>query len=382
MKKLYWRPSKISKTALFLIAILAVSCLIAVEHFKSETKQKYYAEKIQASELALKAMETLKAEKIRRKIKIDPEVDPSQSGMVGELISIITSDSGSLEAKQTSTNPNFAAVVVDFLKTIKVKKGDTVYVGLSGSFPALNISVYAALKALDLNPVIISSASASQWGANIPGLSWLEMERILYDKNIFPYLSKAASLGGVEDRGFGMSQAGKKLLRSVIEKYGIEFIDAKSYSESLERRLEIYKNASGKNTPVAYINVGGGTVSVGTKEGKYLFKPGLNTKSPFNVRSIDSIMSRFIQNGIPVIHLIKAKELAETYKLPVAPQQTPKIGEGGIYVSQQYNLWLVGLSLLILIVILYVFIRSDLGFRLLQTITKSQNVKNRPKQMV
>ena len=96
-------------------------------------------------------------------------------------------------------NPNFAAVVVEWLKELGVKSGDVVAVGASGSFPAMNIAVYAALHELGIEPIIISSTAASQWGANEPSFTWLDMEAVLRKSDVFPYKSVAASLGGVGD---------------------------------------------------------------------------------------------------------------------------------------------------------------------------------------
>ena len=76
---------------------------------------------------------------------------------------------GALPAKLTSINPNWAAVVVDWLggPAWRRGRGGRRDVGL---LPALNIGDPAALEVLKAQPVIISSAGASQWGANIPRL--------------------------------------------------------------------------------------------------------------------------------------------------------------------------------------------------------------------
>ena len=60
-----------------------------------------------------------------------------------------------------------------------MKEGDPVAVSFSGSFPALNIAVYAAIRTLNLKPTIISSVSGSQWGANDPAFLWIDMEHFL-----------------------------------------------------------------------------------------------------------------------------------------------------------------------------------------------------------
>ena len=121
-------------------------------------------------------MAAIKEARINRGIPIDPHYDWSESGLIGQWRSEVTGAYGNLDAKRTSINPNFAAVVVRLLREAQVEPGQVVAVGFSGSFPALNICVCAALEILDLNPVIVSSVSASQWGANHPDFLWVDME--------------------------------------------------------------------------------------------------------------------------------------------------------------------------------------------------------------
>ncbi|MBM4372681.1 MAG: poly-gamma-glutamate system protein, partial [Deltaproteobacteria bacterium] len=162
MKRIYWRPKKISRTVLGVLAVLALAGLGAVEIYKLETRQPRYAEKMRAAKYAQAAFDTIKAERLNRGHILDSASDPLSTGLIGLPMSEVTSNSGHLGAKRTSINPNFAAVVVHLLDRAGVEPGDHVAVGLSGSFPALNIAVLAALEALEVQPVIISSASASQ----------------------------------------------------------------------------------------------------------------------------------------------------------------------------------------------------------------------------
>ena len=130
-------------------------------------------------------------------IPVDRRLDTNDTGLIGVEYTDITTTLGSLAAKRTSTNPAFAAVVVDMLDRAGVRRGDAVAVSFSGSFPALNIAVLSAARALDLRPVIISSVGSSTYGANQPEMTWLDMERVLAEAGLFPYRSIAASLGGI-----------------------------------------------------------------------------------------------------------------------------------------------------------------------------------------
>jgi poly-gamma-glutamate system protein len=381
MKKIYWRPHRVSNMGLFLIALLSLGGLVSVENLKVKRRQPHFEEKVAAARLARNAMEVIKQERLRRKVPIDLEADPAKSGLIGISMSTVTTDTGFLPAKQTSINPNFAGVLVDLLKRCGVREGDLVAVAPSGSFPAINISAYAALQTLKLKPLIISSAAASQWGANIPELLWIDMERILFERHLFNFRSVAASRGGVDDRGFGMSREGRRILDEAILRNGLQPIEVKSVADSINRRMQIYEEQAGGGSIKAYINIGGGTASVGATVGKKLFKPGLNRVAPRGAGGIDSVMTRFINEGVPVIHMVYVNELAERHGLPQAPTSMPRIGEGKIYFQAEYSTWLAALALAIILLALVAFIRMDIGFRILRP-KGPPHGEGHPEQMV
>jgi poly-gamma-glutamate system protein len=363
MKKIYWRPQGTPLFAFVFIAVLAVGGLASVEHFQIVKKKPYYSEKVDASKLTLEAMELVKNERLARGIPIDPQVDPTGSGLIGSFVTSVTSEAADLEAKQTSVNPNFAAVIVELLREAGVKYGDPVAVSFSGSFPALNIAACAAMATLRLKPTIISSASSSQWGANNPEFLWIDMEHFLNSKGTFPFRSAAASMGGKHDRAVELTERGREQILQAINRDGLTLIKSATVHEDIDHRMAIYFN---KVRPRAYLNVGGGRAAVGIRPFKRLLKPGLLFSDlPVGSRT-DSVIRRFLKEGIPVIHLGELKELARRYRLPVSPTTMPKVGEGSVYNQKDYNLWLAGATLLAIILGLYLFARSDWGFRMLQ----------------
>ena len=382
MRRMYWRPQRISRTTLALIAVGSLVGYFAVERFPSSSQEPYLVEKMKAAELAQSAFEVIKERRIQKRLPIRTDLDPARSGLIGAPLTSVTTNPGSLSSKQTSVNPNFAALVVHWLKRVGVKSGDIVAIGCSGSFPALNIAVITAAESLGLEPIIISSSSSSQYGANEPGLLWLDMERYLYRKKVIRHRSVAASLGGIEDRALGMSKSGRNALEDAIRRNGVEKIAPQTFEESINKRIEIYKREA-KNTPIrVYINVGGGAVSVGRTAGKKIYKRGLNWRGPSTATPIDSVIGRFLDENIPVIHLVGVRWLAKTYGLPLQPQETPLPGSGEVFVKQRYNRWLTALVLITILVSLYSFVRSDLGFRLTQSVRKQANVVGPPEPMV
>lgn len=363
MKKIYWRPQGTPLFAFVFIAILAIGALASVEHFQIVKKKPYYTEKVIASKLALEAMELVKDERLDRGMPIDPQADPSGSGLIGSFVTSVTSEAADLEVKQTSVNPNFAAVVVELLKEAGTKDSDPVAVSFSGSFPALNIAACAAMATLHLKPIIISSASSSQWGANNPDFLWIDMEHFLNGKGIFPFRSVAASMGGKHDRAAELTEKGRREILQAINRNGLTLIKSGTVRENIDHRMNIYLE---KARPRVYLNVGGGRAAVGIRPLKRLLKPGLLFSDLPAGERTDSAIRRFLKEGVPVIHLGDIKELARQYRLPVSPTTVPKIGEGGVYYQTSYNLWLAGATLLAIILGLYGFARSDWGFRMLQ----------------
>lgn len=362
MRRLYWQPRKISRIKLVLIALWSLCGYVAVEILLVEQRQPSYEEKMQASRLAQSAFEAVSAERTRRGLTADAEADPANSGLIGDVFSPVTSGSGSLASKQTTINPNWAALVVHWLKKLELSEGDVVAVGCSGSFPALNIAVYAALKTLKLRPVIISSTASSQWGANLPEFTWLDMEALLRERGVFGFKSVAASRGGVGDRGLGLSKAGRQLLDAAIERNNLPRIDVKDDVGSVDQRMNIYFTEAGDAPIKAYVNVGGGTVSVGTRVQKIAFDPGITTRTPRLASEIASVMGEFLKRDIPVIHLGKVVKLASRYGFEIAPTTTPAVGTGKVFVQRQYNRWLAAAVLLSIIIVTAVFLRMRIRF--------------------
>ncbi len=378
MRKVLWKPTKITWQIHLLLAVVAFLSLIAVEFFKIEKKQPFYEEKLAAAKLFRDATQYLGKERERTIGPINKKNDPSSSGLIGLRDSVITSSKGDYISKLTSVNPNWGAVIIDMFRRAKIKKGDSVAVAFSGSFPAINIAVLSAAKAMNLHLIIISSAAASNWGANHPQFSWLTMEKLLLGKGFFPNGSIAVSMGSINDNGGGLSKEGRAILLNLMQQTGKPIISHEDRQANLDSRMEHYLVHAGKNKIKAFVNVGGGTIAVGSIDGKKLFKPGLNMRSSRNALRIDSLLSRFAKQGIPVIHMSNIKEVAAKYDLTIGPTRMSAIGYGKLYFEIEYNKLLAGFALLLIVALLFFFIKTDFGYRIFQgkgKIEKEQRIE-------
>ena len=381
MKKVYWRPKAVSRTGLVLIGFTAVVGLILVESVKVTRLQPHFDEKMAATELAAHAYDVIYNARLQRGYEIDETMDLTQSGVLGLAMSDVTSLAGDVTAKRTSINPNFAAVAVQMLHDAGVKKGDVVAIGVSGSFPGINTCVYAAAETMGLDPIVMTSGAASQWGANLPDLLWIDMERILVEEGVFKTRAIAASIGGFEDRGLGLSDNGLKAIDAGIDRNNLPRLSAESFEDAVNERMELYDKKAGGKPIKAYINVGAGTVSVGRTLGKTMFSPGLNLESPDRIRQTDGIMPRFTLRGIPVIHFAQIADIAAQNGLPVPPLVTPLPGEASVFEAVDYSKLLAASVLGLLALMLYGFVRSDIGLRLLK-LSKAPKKDVSPEAMV
>ncbi|OQX75332.1 MAG: hypothetical protein B6D64_11870 [Bacteroidetes bacterium 4484_276] len=345
-----------SNTVLIVLSFLSLLAFIAVENSKVDVKQDWYAEKLEAAQLSQLAANYLKNYRLEKGVFVDVINDPNQTALIGQEYTLVTTDRGYIEAKLSATNPNFAAVIVQLLKDAGLKDKDNVAVAMTGSFPGLNISVLAALKTLNLRPIIISSVGASNYGANDPFFTWLDMEDIFYKSNIFNSRSVAASIGGGADLGRGLSPEGRDLIVDAIQRNNIEFINEKYLEKSIARRMGIYEEYSGGQPIKAYINVGGGIASLGNTINGKLIPPGLTEYLPMKNFPVRGVIVQMGQQDVPIIHLLNINQLLAKYGLPSSPVPLPEPGVGEIFVQKKYSMVVTGIATLILIiVILFVY---------------------------
>jgi poly-gamma-glutamate system protein len=367
-----------SNIVLSLLSVLALLAFIAVENGKIDVKQKWYKEKLEAAELSKRAAEQLRDAHLEKGVFIDVVNDPNQTALIGQEYTMITTDRGYIDAKLSSTNPNFAAVIVQLLKDAGVETNDNVAIAFTGSFPGLNISTLAAVETLKLNPTIITSVGASNYGANDPYFTWLDMESVLYNSNLIRHKSVAASIGGGHDLGRGLSPDGREKIVDAIERNGVEFINEDYLENSINRRLEIYNEQSQGKPIKAYINVGGGIASLGNTINGKLIPPGLTEYLPMRNFPVRGVIIQMGQNGVPIIHLLNISKIMDEYGLPDSPVPLPEPGDGGIFTQEKYSLVVTAIATIILVfVILLVYISEKKFHQLGTDVVHSSDVQQK-----
>jgi|TARA_Y100001970_G_scaffold24144_1_gene28578 poly-gamma-glutamate system protein len=347
---MYSRPFKpvIQETrTLVVLALISIIAYSIAFFSRMEFVSNTYDIKINAAMKMQESMKMLKNIRMEKGVFIDIENDPNETGLVGSQFSLITTDEGDLDAKLTTLDPNFAAAMVELLTRANLTSGDTIALMLTGSMPGANMAMLIACKAMDIYPFIISSIGASQWGANDPEMTWLDMERILFEQGYISSRSIAASIGGRNDRGRLLSPKGRELIRYNIENNKLPLISGTGLEDNVNKRMEYF----GAHNYKAVVNIGGGVASLGTSFNLRLIKPGIVYRKDIEKISrgdgIEGAVVKFSKQNIPLIHILNIQKLTDELGMKYAPIPIPEIGEGSLYAIEKYDLKITVLSLII-----------------------------------
>ncbi len=314
------------KTGIFLAGCFSVIILVMLHFFSDEATLPYSAQMRRASETMDKAISAIREYKKSAGFDIDEIVDPNRTGLIGREYTELTTTLGDLPAKRTTTNPNFAALIVHMLHKLDVAPGDTIGIGCSASFPALMIGSLSAVKALDVFPVVMISLGSSSFGANDPNFNLLHICDVLLEKEIIDVTPTAISLGGADDVGQEFPSELKDRLIEQIQRSNIQFIYEPDFQKNIEMRMKLYFPDSTRNRLAAFINIGGSYTNMGQNESVLQLNPGIVETKKLPNNSEIGVIFKMLHAGVPVIHLLYIKELARKYGLSWDPVPLPNPG--------------------------------------------------------
>lgn len=344
------RSGKVSNVLLIALCVVALLFSFLEGQSVRTRRSRSYDLKLAAAQLAQRALNLLGRERMRLGIPIDSVNDPNGTGLIGLAYSQVTHGRSDISDALTSTNPDFAAVFVDLLNKAGLRKGDTVAISWDGTYPAINIQVLAAVAILGLEPVIVTAQSAASWGANYPGFTWLDQERLLREFGVWSYRSRLATLGGADDAGQGLSPEGRNLLTATGESVGVELFVPESIEQGVERRLRLFSRCRGA------IVVGKSAVDFNGIEKNVTsrFYPSRSRRMPDR-----GLVPLLLDRGTPVIYVSNPSRVALDFRLPIAPVPLPEPGRSRLYAERRYSVPLALILASILGGLLWLVIRYD-----------------------
>jgi poly-gamma-glutamate system protein len=361
-----YRPSLKSGRSLLSLFILSIILFAIAQTSYKQIRADYYEEKIQAAKLMNQYLEAIRIDLKESGFQFDPIDDTFHTGLIGTKLSSITTSRGVLSEKQTALNPNLAAAYVQKLKQARVKAGDYVAVGITGSNPGANLALYAAMSVLKLKPVIITALSSSMYGANRDDFTWLDIEGILKRENMINFSSSYASFGGRDDLGIGLSDSGIQYLRDAMVRNDVPLLSGNSLPDNVSLRMKAYQEMlpEGKKYKL-FINIGGALANVGSNVNARLIPEGINRKLAEKSFEQQGVVMLFAKKNIPILHNLRILRLAKDFNLPISPDVMPVPGEGKIFSSRIHNVLIASLCLVVLlaaIIIVILFDRHDRHF--------------------
>jgi poly-gamma-glutamate system protein len=356
MKKLHIN----SNLVISILAILSILSYLLVENTMSFVKEDYFDLKIKAAKHTKKALQHLKDVQYKNVVFVDNLNDPNETGLIGQKYSHITTGSGSLPIKLSTTNPNMSALIIQLLKDANVSANDNVAVCLTGSYPAVDIATLVAIEEIGANPIVIASTTSSSWGANNTDFTILDMISALQKANILMFKYQYASIGGNQDIGMSLSNKGRELIHEAIKRNNLTLLNKGDLKQNIQERLRII-DAQTKEKPIkVFINIGGGVASVGGKDNKKAITAGLHKNLKLKkFPQKFGVMYEMVKRDVPIIHFANIEKLLKKYDLPINPVPLPEIGKGKLYFAYKYNLLIVSLATVFLFIAIGIFVYID-----------------------
>jgi len=355
-----YRPSLKSGRSLFLLFILSVILFVIANGSYVTIEADYYEQKVEAAKLMATCMDTLKAEQHRLGIDFDPINDPLQTGLIGTLRSSITTDRGLISDKQASLNPNLAAIFIQEFNRAGLKSGDHIAVGLTGSNPAVNLALYAAMQVMELQPAIITSVSSAAFGANNEDFTWLDMEGSLRRGGLMDFSSAYASLGGKDDLGVGLTDAGIAALLEAMRRNGVNPLMGSTLEDNIQARVTAYEQLlpEGQRYKL-FVNIGRGLANVGSEPNANQIPEGLNRKLAEETFEPEGVMMIMARENVPIFSIQRIQRWIRRYQLESGLDKLPEPGQGPAFSVKKHNVTVAAICLAILIAAIIAVIILD-----------------------
>jgi poly-gamma-glutamate system protein len=290
--------------------------------------------------------------RLGKNLPINELYDPNITGFIGEEFSLITTTLGNLDAKQISLNPDFAALITKWILSLNISSGNTVVIHASASFPALTIMAILACEELNLKPVIFTSVGASSWGANIPDMTYLDIENHLHENQIIKHRSSFVTPGGTNDNGSSLWEGGMEIIEQSAVRNNYTLHVPASLKSSIAQKWSLIN----KLKPSLFINIGGNHSALGDANCALQIPVGLITEPlhcPEN--GLKGLIYKCALAGIPFIHFLNIKDIAFSNGIDVLQFSFDKTGQSDIYYQKKISLPIAIISFLLIFSVMIIF---------------------------
>jgi poly-gamma-glutamate system protein len=174
----------------------------------------------------------------------------------------------------------------------------------------------------------------------------------------------AVSMGGDSDVGANMALEGRSILEEAMAASGLRIIREPDLEINIALRTQFLEAGAEGATIRAFVNIGGTYANLGTDSLILEVKPGVARLRRFPPPERQGMLFAMAARGIPVIHLLFIRGLAEEYRLAWDPRPLPLPGQDALYRrvrEQSLTFIILGLVYLAIVIVLLLF--HSLRFR-------------------
>lgn len=288
------------------------------------------------------AQSRLLEERERMGIPANEATDPWETGLIGVEWSPVSTTTGDLESKRTSTDPRWAIVFLGWYRSMGLQRGDRVAILASGSFPGFTLSALLAAEEAGLEVFLALSLAASSWGANIPGFLITNMLEVLRDDGFIPFAPGAVTLGGAGELARDLSPEGRRFLLEAIDHADVALLESDSYEALLGEKW----GAVAAFLPKAIVQIGGSQANLGTDPEVLDLPPGIILPER-GKRAGNGMIAMALDAGIPVIHMLDVRSMCRQAGIPydgshekAPPRRIPRsLAVSGVAVWAAFLIW-------------------------------------------
>ena len=210
-----------------------------------------------------------------------------------------------------------------------MKKGDRIALYTSSSFPAFALSALVAAEERELEVLLSVSLGSSMRGANRVEFPWPKMARVLREGGFVKTRAAFYTPGGAGDGGRDFSGETMELLRRLTEEENVPFVVPADLEEAVlfkTERLFAWE-------PKLFISVGGGQASLGNSTTfipSGLLLPENPRSRVLGAEAEGGVIAEALRAGIPVLHMLGVRRLAEENGIPWDAGTFVKIRPGSL----------------------------------------------------
>ena len=356
------RQGKVNRWVLVVLAAVSVVLFFFVNRSLRVVKSRLYDLKLASAQLSEQALSAVKEYRQQLGIPIDSVNDPNRTGLVGLEYSQTTYGRSDLSDALVTTNPNFSAALVEMMYKAGVRPGDSITISWDGTYPALNIQMLVVARTMQLRPVIVSALSSGSWGANYPGMTWPDIERVLGRSGLWSHRSRWVSLGGRDDAGQSLSPEGRAILSAAADSAGLAFgWDSKPAGNETPLDAGVNARVAATAGTKAYVSIGRPLADLGSLKARI---PSRVFRARWTRGALNSAIDRLRARGFPVVHIGNPGQVALDYHLPMSSQPLPRAGKGRLFFEHRYSTVMSAAFALVLLVLLFIVVRYDVEWYL------------------